>query len=423
MTQLNEESVVAEPPAEWQCSGCNNAFTGEPPATLSRGPICEDCLAVCPDCDRQFNLMSGYNHADRGDGDGPRCNRCTREHYYVCTDCEEWEHVDRVQSNPWGSSICQTCYEDNYGDCDDCGEYINIHNYHECQRPYSDVIRSYSDKPEAIFHHLQGEFDNAPIITQESPNVIRKYRKIAYMGVECEVELPNRNHSDFREGAELFRDSEVIYLKEDGSINYGFEIVTHPMTLGWAMEHFDWSLFTKLQDLGFEAWTESSVGIHIHVSRDGFASDFHQVKFVHFITRNEGFLTWLVGRGSGQYSRFDRRHLRGLTKARLKGRDSTDRYMAVNLNNHATIEVRMFQSSLKPERIKMNLQLIDAIVKYTEALPTSEILHNDGFSPDSFINFIQRYPNGYPNLAEYVEKWHEALAYEQEHGYKARIGE
>lgn len=421
MTQLNEESVVTEPPAEWQCSGCQNAFTGEPPATLSRGPICEDCLAVCPDCNRQFNLQSGYMHADIGEG--AICNVCTRNNYFTCAHCEEWTSDGRLEHDPYGRSICRYCYENEYGNCDDCDQFINLNNYHECERPYSDVIRSYSDKPEAIFHHLQDEFDSAPIITQESPNVIRKYRKIAYMGIECEVELPNHNAAYFRDGASLFRDSEVIYLKEDGSINYGFEIVSHPMTLGWAMERFDWSLFTKLQDLGFEAWEESTVGIHIHVSRDGFASDFHQVKFVHFITRNEGFLTWLVGRGSGQYSRFDRRHLRGMTKARLKGRDSSDRYMAVNLNNNATIEVRMFQSSLKPERIKMNLQLIDAIVKYTEELQTSEILHNDGFSPDSFINFIQRYLTRYPNLAEYVDKWHEALAFEQEHGYKARIGE
>jgi hypothetical protein len=270
---------------------------------------------------------------------------------------------------------------------------------------------------------MSDELAHAEVITQETPNVIRKYRKIAYLGIEAEVECGDRSVGTFNKGAGIFDDMDYVYLKHDSSIRYGFEIVSHPMTLDWAMTNFKFDAFSQLESLGFSAWDETTVGIHIHVSRDGFTGDLHQMRFLHFILRNSEFLQWLVGRGDGQYSRFDRRHLRRMTKARLHGRDHSDRYMAVNLNNFATIEVRMFQASLKPERIKMNLQLIDAIVMYTESLSMSDILHCQGFSHESFMSWVRRNTNRYPNLTEYIDQWSDALNQEQLNGYKARIGE
>lgn len=396
MPTMEEEETT---PA-FVCVGCRLGFEGEPSATLNAGTVCEDCHGACMHCDGSYNRQSGALHAYNDNGEA--CGSCTRNYFTMCNVCEEWEHNDNTTYvDGYGERVCEHCLSDRFWYCDDCDRYIyDSWDHDDCGM--GGLVADYSYKPTPIFKHTQEEFDNAKSILQDTDNVMRKYRKIPYLGFELEVECVDGRQA-YREGAKLYEDSEIVYLKTDGSLNYGFEMVSHPMTLDWAMENFPWDSLTMLEAKGFEAWTTDTAGIHVHVSRDGFESESHQAKFVHFFIRNEVFLSWLAGRSSSRWAKFDPEHTKGI-KDKLRRRRDSDRYMAVNLLNSGTLEVRIFRASLKPERLQMNLQLVDAVVRYTERLTTLEMVQGQGFSSESFMRWINGQPR-YEQLNNYLMRW------------------
>lgn len=407
----NLEIVIEETPVEsYTCQACYSVFSGEPSTTLSFGDVCVTCHGTCDDCGRSFNRNSGSAHAYFDDGT-EMCGRCTRNSYFFCNCCDSWSHNDSssyVESQ--GCRICDSCISDYYGNCDACNELVHHESddhWSNCER--EDLIRDYSYRPMPDFNHLPSEFDNAQIVGHELNGVTRRYRKIIYMGFELEVECQN-DRNNYRKGAKMLTENigKYVYLKHDGSLNYGFEIVSHPMTLDFAMANFDWDSIANLENYGFEGWHTDTAGLHVHVSRDGFTGESHQARFVHFFHRNERFLTWLAGRTSSRWASFSGEQMRDL-RNKLRRYSDSDRYMAVNLNNSGTLEVRIFQSSMKPERLQMVLQLVDAVVNYTEKLSTKEMVSGDAFKAESFIQWVM--PNArYSVLADYLSRWTEPFS-------------
>ena len=411
MTVLDEQVVES-----FDCGGCHNTFEGEPAGNLNAGPMCEDCLRVCPDCDSEFNLNSGAAHAFNGDEF--ICGRCTRMNYIWCSECEEYANEHDTLYVAWvGERVCESCINDNFHNCQYCDTLVRDGDYdHEDECGSNNLVHDYSYKPDPIFYHTQDEFDNARTVLQDNSAVLRKYRKIPYLGFELEVECEG-DREDYRAGAHEFKDNEdLIYLKNDGSLNYGFEIVTHPMTLDWAMENFPWDKFSILKNTNFDAWDTSTAGLHVHVSRDGFESESHQARFVHFFMRNEKFLTWLAGRSGSRWAQFDKQHMVNL-RQKLRNRAGSERYMAVNLQNSGTLEVRIFRASLNPLRVQMALQLVDAVVNYTEKLSVNEMVIGNAFNADTFAKWVSEHPR-YSILNEYLFRWTEPF----EHGL-TQIGE
>lgn len=378
---INEDEV----PDEFTCVGCQEVlvsnllgFEG------TRGSVCARCAHVCPECDSNFNVNSGSNHAHHG-GDY-YCYKCTREEFRFCDNCDEYERANDFLTVSSGNDYCSDCVSSYWNWCDYCREYISDSDYdHDNECGTSGLIHSYDYTPELNFHHTVSEFLDAKVVSTNG-SIIRKYKQIGYLGFELEVEADG---GDRNGGASLFKnDEDIVYLKQDGSINNGFEIVTHPMTLDWAMEHFPWQRLEELDALGFEGFGCSNVGVHVHVSRDGFTNESHQARFVHFVIRNENFLCALAGRKNNTYAYFDRDALRGMAK-KLRRTISTPKYSAVNVLHKHTLEVRIFQSSVKVKRVKMYLQLVDAIRLYTENMSCKDIISGDALSADGFVAWLQ----------------------------------
>lgn len=398
--------VSDEPPVPVQdtisCYNCSHSSSDEDETwyTTSRGRLCRDCGSHCGGCDQDFNVESGSPHAYHN-GE-IYCYRCTRADFFSCPHCDDWEpNHNGVSVNDYSGYVCQPCVEMNYNYCEDCDEFIPDHYDHsECG--IGGLVNDYSYKPNPIFHHLEDEYENAKSILQDTSTTMRRYKQIAYLGFELEVECDG-DRDNYRDGARLFDDQSVWYLKTDGSLNYGFELVSHPMTLAWAMENLDFDKIAQLSDHAFDAWGASTAGLHVHVSRDGFISESHQAKFVHFIMRNEEFLSWLAGRSNSRWASFNPEHRKEL-KTKLRNRGSSDRYFAVNLQNSGTLEVRIFRASLKPERLQMALQLVDAVVKYTQTLSMSEMVNGKGFSAGSFITWVSA-DSRYAVLSDYITRW------------------
>ena len=402
MPNLDDESVQ-EPRS---CVGCTTTIDQYTEVGFegTRGPVCTNCHVVCGDCDGNFNDQSGATHAH--DGNESYCARCTRDNWCCCNHCHDWTRVDETSYTTSGYSVCESCRDQYFHFCDNCEEYVDDDYSSEhasnCFSGNSE-IHNYDYRPTPIFMVTEQELSNAPIRSHTENSVVRKYRQVAYMGFELEVEYDPR-HSypamSFGDGVESADIEDITYLKSDGSLNHGFEIVSHPMTLGWAMEHFPWERIEKLGG-GFGGWAATTAGFHVHVSRDGFSGVSHQARFVHLITRNKNLYESLAGRSSARWASFENDNLRNISR-KLRRIDSSERYSAVNLLNRATLEVRIFQSSLKAERIKMYLQLVDASVKYTESLSCSDMVMGKALTGKSFIAWVATRPE-YEILNSYLD--------------------
>jgi hypothetical protein len=228
------------------------------------------------------------------------------------------------------------------------------------------------------------------------------------MGFELEVESDGNS---IRDGAEVVSNAlgERIYLKEDGSLNQGFEIVTHPHSLDEYQTNFDWSALNQLRRLGFRSWDTSTCGLHVHVSRSAFGIpnsrrditkvQAHELRFMKLIYDNERQISRLAGRTS-HYATFEDK---GRLVSKIKhGSQHNGRYSAINSENSATLEVRVFRGSLKPQRVLMALELVQCAVEYTRGLHVSA--SNKALSWMMFTGYVVDNASTYPNLFTAMEK-------------------
>jgi hypothetical protein len=142
------------------------------------------------------------------------------------------------------------------------------------------------------------------------------------------------------------------------------------------MEAFDWDLIRKAQQMGMRGWDVGSreIGIHIHINRKAFHSKAdhtrynaspHLMAFMYFIYSNVQPITKIAGRNV-HYGHMSKRYLHEAFACARRGCSQTSRTYAVNLLNDATVELRMFRSTMRVERVQAYLQFAEAAVRYTD---------------------------------------------------------
>jgi len=284
------------------------------------------------------------------------------------------------------------------------------------------LIKSWSYKPTPSFLNDDGSATSyyqrigKEIVKDRYGN--ESPRSKLYMGFEQEVECLNRS---LKEGAERVllkanEEQQIVYLKEDGSIDYGFEIVSHPGTLEFFMNHFNWEAISTLSQMKYKSWERKSCGLHIHMSRLAFANEKHLFKFLVFIYKNPNQLIQFAGRQT-HYAKFDidaflngydgwghRKTVRGSSfmKMAKDGHENDDRYCAVNLKNVQTIELRFFRPSLLPTTVQAALQFCDAAFNYTEMISTQEIMSKNALGFSEFSKWVKTQQDKYKILNERI---------------------
>lgn len=237
-----------------------------------------------------------------------------------------------------------------------------------------------------------------------TPNLQFRGEKPPFYGMEIEVtsDYPNRVVRACDQYA-----GRLIYCKEDGSVD-GAEMVTHPMTYDWAMENFPWDLLPALREEADATTIADENGIHIHVGRDGFDGSAHMYRWMKLWYRNPSDIRRIARRSSGQWAGFRPDHRRGHAMAVKRGklgydyyRDTTasERYSAINTTNDATLEVRVFASSLRPQRVQAALGLVAGSVEYTRQLTAADVAQRKGWTWESFITWAEE-SGKYPALIE-----------------------
>jgi len=341
------------------CDRCGNTadYPGTYPDYITHQPdrsgaFCANCCIACEECGVTATSHNSYPHYIEyrvGPG-GDYCDECV--------------------------TYCENCSE--YYTGDECPD-VSDHSYDDDDGSYRDgngLINSYSYKPYPEFHGV-------------GP---------AFLGAEIEISAPGHG---FNQAARIAADGlgSLGYLKEDSSISLGFEMVTHPMTYAYAMDNFPWPMLRELHDLGCRATEET--GIHVHVSRAGFASPCHVYRWMKFVYRNAREVQAIARRRSRDWAPFDastrqqQKHYAKNDRDPYGGSVYCPRYSAINSQNAETFEVRVFASSLNEHEIKAALALVAATVEYTAHLSAHDILRNDGWTWSAFMQWL---PNKYAPL-------------------------
>ena len=301
---------------------------------------------VCMDCGRVINQTydSYITHYGRR-----ICNAC-RQNYSYCANCEDLFPDDELDSD----ELCADCQSRGMQRCRECGcwfdeDDLDADGYCEDCRP-DDFIHEYSYKPEPEFF---GDAENDK-----------------YMGVE--LEIGKGGYSNVNAEVIMAGKSE-LYAKEDGSVDQGFELVTHPMSIDYHLNEFGWEgIMDRAKARGYAG--PHGTGIHVHVSRDFFGTDYetqseHISNLIYFVEKNWQEIVTFARRTPGEIEQWSGRYLRhgenyaDYSPAKLMdvARRNGSRYHAINLRNSDTVEIRIFRSTTNVKIMRAYLQFVDVI--------------------------------------------------------------
>lgn len=341
------------------CSHCGEVIEGDDYDTIYGEPICEDCVdrytTVCDRCDELV-----YDDDVYSDEDICICSHCYDSYYTRCEECDSIVHNDDTYE-----------YDDSYF-CYEC--------YQRIRRNTS--IHEYGYKPEPIFY---GDSNR-------------------YFGVELEIDGAGKDDDYAEELLDIANVyDEHIYIKSDGSLDDGMEIVTHPMNLKYH-KRFCWDrVMKKAVYLGYRSHQTSTCGLHIHVNRDSLGIDRDEQdevisRILYFVEHHWNELLKFSRRSEYSMNRWAARYgYENSPKAIMdKAKKNCGRYVAVNLNNYHTIEFRLFRGTLKYNTLIATLELVDRICE-TACLTT-----DNEISKLSWSEFVAEIDE--PELIQYLKE-------------------
>lgn len=379
------------------CSQCDCEISRDDALTLASGEAaCEDCALWCERCE-EYHTETTVVRMPRRHHTEHWCEDCVSDHAFHCGDCGNTFHEDMgYGDNTSGDTVCEACAE-SYFSCEGCQDTIHVDYARHgddgiyCRSCYSsredsEIIHCHSYKPIPVFHPSRDECDKS-----------RAY------GVELEVEsmgdrsMGDRSTGDRDNDAERVQSimGDFVYLKHDGSLHDGFEIVSHPATLAYHREK--WQEFFTKRPRSLRSASTSTCGLHIHARRKGMTS-LQIAKIVCFVNSpsNCDLVTKIARRDGNSYcKKYDKK----LSSAH-RDPDRT-RYQAVNLEPYNTIEFRLFKGTLSYVQFTQALEFVDAIIEY--CAPASRSIA-ESLRGDSFNAYVTKNKKQWPALARLLSQ-------------------
>lgn len=373
--------------------------------------LCQDCLddhfVKCDNCE-DFDYIEDSITLNNGD---VYCSHCVHNHTNFCEHCHEYIPEDDGISTFSDECVCSDCIEENYTQCRNCEiythdadiTYVEDHDLwlcpdcHEAFEEEERAILSYSDEPILRFNRTKED--------EQECNT-------RFYGIELEVEVDeDYSREDIaREAKDITRD---IYIKHDGSLDYGFEIVSYPGTYRYHMDSGRWdTLLDFLREYGCTSHDAGTCGLHIHVSRKAFGAnrddqDENITKVIYLIERHWEYVKRFSRRTSEQLYEWARSYLQTeyddvldrdcLCPKSLKRFITKKRYVAVNLTNNHTVEFRLFRGTLIARTFYATLQFVDHLVNLSTTYTEEEL------TLMTWKDIINEIPEHYTFLKEYLE--------------------
>lgn len=358
----------------------------------------------CEDCDTPgYNSQMNIN----------TCNGCSG--FYWHHDITHYQLITRAPSRGRSTVYssrngCNSCFDQgilpsiNY--CVSCDEAyaiaigLNLDTQGECGDCFSPrgwgLIHEWDYRPALVFH--PGEPANP--------------KKPLYTGLELEISFipgidPHGGDILRWLGDDIFKD--LVFGKEDSSVENGWEAVTHPMSPQWALENFPWKHWEKLTtELRAEPFHEST-GTHIHMNKEAFSTA-HLWKFLQIHFQLADFCGLVGGRGTNaNYGNLihpnvtlQREQLMEIVKKKDKAITDYQRYVAVNLRNEYTIELRYPRGGVTVHEFKKNLEWAIALYEFSDLLTIANVREGALSNPGYLLWYITKEKDRLPNLAQWV---------------------
>ena len=321
-----------------------------------------------------------YTYVNNADAKNARyCNYCNEVFYETANGSDD---------------ICPRCQELNIKTCFECGRKINtlkddyemvdddiccVDCYQKIQKYF---IKSYHNNPPLEYYDYDSDGQNKRVPSSN------------FKGYGIELEVGKKGQKNRMSEAVLKILKEEAYTMRDGSINRdevlggededygGFEIITHPHTEK-ALYNMDWEeAFKFLLSKGYRSHDIETCGLHMHISRalltkkaiinmmyfyDKWYKDV--VKFArrkmddatHWANFNlpSNSVTW-----EAEKTIFDRWDKQGSHSAR---------YVAVNIQNQNTVEIRIMRGTLKLSTFLASLDFLITIAKNAKKITPQDI--------------------------------------------------
>ena len=346
---------------------------------------------ICEHCGETFPLDEAFRC-----GEDLLCRECAGEHSILCDECRQRIYRDDDQGDAY-HVLCEDCFERHYTRCDSCGGLLRSCNaYHPawndqtlCETCYdeqedSSPIHEYNYMPDLVFHG----------------------KGLRHFGVELEIDCGGQSSANAKQILEVANhDAENLYIKTDGSLDDGMELVTHPMTLEYHMNEMPWAkVLSEALRMYYLSHRAQTCGLHVHISRLAFGCTYEQqetsiARLVFFVEKFWPELLRFSRRTQSQLNRWAARYGMKLCPREVLDHAKNScagRYTAVNLTNSETIEIRIFRGTLKLNTLLATLQMVNHLCD------VAVLLSDEDLQNMSWFDFLERINE--PELIAYLKE-------------------
>ena len=321
------------------------------------------------------------------------CESCADELTVVCDACGERIYSeDAVEDSNY--TLCESCFDEDYVRCADCDRILRRDRAYwddddnaycaSCWDDHCSVIHEYSYTPDLVFHG----------------------KGLRHFGVELEIDGGGTDRYNAEKLLNIANaDAENLYIKTDGSLDDGLELVTHPMTLEYHLNEMPWAtVLRKAQELDYLSHAAGTCGLHVHISRLAFGCTYEQqeaaiARLLYFVEKFWAELLRFSRRTQSQMNRWAARYGIRLTPSEQMNHAKNScagRYTAVNLTNADTVEIRMFRGTLKLNTLKATLQMVNHLVEVAVSMSDSKVQDMSWFD---FLDTVHE-----PGLIQYLKE-------------------
>lgn len=370
--------------------GCSHCF-GQCLYCMRETPITQTCSCsalVCyyclPDhhhceiCAREagFKLFSGrqYSSSLLVGGELILSWRCTNHMfgYSHCYGCDSYLSTTSLGSacEECGYPTCIVCDQDHSCADTDSNDEEEQPSYHNRNR----IIHTYDYiPPKFIFHSTKKDHNNN-----------------RYFGIELEIDGGGESSSNAKEILQWSDGESLYYIKHDGSLNDGLEVVSMPATVKYHLKEFPWQHIVETASaLDYKSHTAGTCGLHIHIDKSVFSSQSY-LESGYGRTHRRGYLGsydyqtnvsklillfwrhWehilvfsrrVPGEWQQQYTSWNY----DITEERISKRSLQEslgkgKYVAINTSNPNTVEIRIFRGTLRLSTLKATIQFTDVLL-------------------------------------------------------------
>lgn len=372
------------------CKSCFDSRTcGVTPLKVKECDCCHEVYSYkrnmghnyCPKCIRSSRVIkcygcNNYHHDIESFHGRSFCINCQPK-IKKCEFCKGYDlriNLKKIKGKISSHYVCKSCINDDMVECHKCGSVVNKNTIEDtgfceyCKSAYKYCTRCKSYHfGESKCRLLMSSVMNYSYKPALHFNVVDKDPSTVFFGFENEINYATQLGMDYALRT-LYTSypTTTLHVKADGSVeNYGFEVVSQPMTHKFFNTINFEPMFQEEPQL-----KDKSCGLHVHVSKSSFEGHAHLYKFINFINEdaNKSFVSKMAGRdfpwtyrGASYAQKMELKEVGSLIKNKLP----KERYHSINLTNKDTYEIRIFKGAKNEQELRQRVEFILALIEFT----------------------------------------------------------